>query len=294
MKSITTEYLFYYWDDKQALLPDGVEVFSYPMGDRTIRACDAYTASNAYVLFIRGAYVDWTIVTAWCDYVHSHTPSARRILVLPYLPSARGDKDVPCPARINAAYAARSGITDVVTCDPHSNVWLDAVSQLSPDISIHMLDTARIVTENVSSAQYRGVIAPDKGAVNRAGAVAELLEVPLYVASKEREPSTGRLSHYAFNSRLEAGAYLVVDDICDGGGTFSLLTQAVADDVQLDLWVTHGGFTKPHYSYQTRRQYHHVYTTDSLPSAVQAASADSAITTVGLFSYINSYLKEIL
>jgi ribose-phosphate pyrophosphokinase len=93
---------------------------------------------------------------------------------------------------------------------------------------------------------WDGVIAPDKGAVDRAGAVARRLGVALLIAGKVRDSATGKLSGFTAPEGLEAGRYLLVDDICDGGGTFAGLAQAIREaqpDAELHLWVTHGLFT---------------------------------------------------
>lgn len=135
------------------------------------------------------------------------------------------------------------------------------------------------------------MISPDKGAVARAGEVAALLGVPVYVASKNRDPQTGRLTDYSLDADLAPGAYLVVDDIFDGGGTFALLAGAVPDGVVLDLWVTHGGFTKPDFSAAARARYRRIYTTDSLSSAVAAGLADSQIQVTALGPWITAAVQ---
>jgi ribose-phosphate pyrophosphokinase len=123
--------------------------------------------------------------------------------------------------------------------------------------------------------------------------VAELLEVPVYIASKNRDPRTGHLSNYSFEADLAAGSYLVVDDIFDGGGTFALLAGAVPDGVTLDLWVTHGGFTKPGYSADARKPYRLIYTTDSLGSAVEAGAQDDQIQVTPLAPWIADAVTQI-
>ncbi len=60
------------------------------------------------------------------------------------------------------------------------------------------------------------------------------------------------------------GKYLVVDDICDGGGTFLGLADKFWKQTSistLDLYVTHGIFSKG--VRELLRMYHNVYSTDS-------------------------------
>jgi ribose-phosphate pyrophosphokinase len=274
-----------------------LEVFSYPMGDLTVRRTpDTDLAQGtAQVLHVHGTTVDWALVREWTALAEELFSGQPRVLALPYLPSARGDKDVPNPAVVNATIAATSGITDIIAVDPHSPVWLTALRTGNPAISEHVLPLPMVVRRAVAvdGPPYLGVISPDKGAVRRATEVAELLEVPVYIASKNRDPRTGHLSNYSFEADLAAGSYLVVDDIFDGGGTFGLLAGAVPDGVTLDLWVTHGGFTKPGYSADARKPYRRIYTTDSLRSAVEAGAQDDQIQVAPLAPWIADAVTQI-
>ena len=280
-----------------ALQNQTLEVFSYPMGDLTVRRIpDTDLAQGTVqVLHVHGTTVDWALVREWTALAEDLFPGQPRVLALPYLPSARGDKDVPNPAVVNATIAAISGITDIVVVDPHSPVWLTALQTGNPAIREHVLPLPDVVRRavTVDGPPYLGVISPDKGAVRRATGVAELLAVPLYVASKNRNPRTGHLSNYSFDADLAAGSYLVVDDIFDGGGTFALLAGAVPDGVTLDLWVTHGGFTKPGYSTEARKPYRRIYTTDSLGSAVAAGMQDNQIHVTPLAPWIADAVTQI-
>jgi ribose-phosphate pyrophosphokinase len=97
--------------------------------------------------------------------------------------------------------------------------------------------------------KYNAVIAPDAGAVLRAQEVADILGVPVLTATKSRDPETGRLSNFhapeGLDNSLENVKYLIVDDICDGGGTFIGLAEALGIySDQLDLYVSHGVFSK--------------------------------------------------
>lgn len=276
----TAVYEFYTDPDGAGFTTQNFEVFSYPMGDTTVRLVPNETPwyGAAQLLLVRGASVDWSIVKAWSDLAVNLFGDSPRILALPYLPSARGDKDTPSPARVNAKMCAETGITDLITIDPHSGVWLDALKEYSSSITVHEMDTARVLVEALhphdgyrDPVDYAGVIAPDHGALGRAGAVAELLDIPLYTAEKKRDAETGRLLSYHLGDLGDAnGEYLIVDDICDGGGTFALLAQSAPETVKLDLWVTHGGFTKGIEDTGLDR-YRTIYTTDSLPTAQQAA-----------------------
>ena len=121
----------------------------------------------------------------------------------------------------------------VVVLDPHS------------DVAPALIDRCRVFAASFpEDRQYDGVIAPDGGAAKRASYIASALGVRLYHAWKTRDVGTGTLAGFG-TEPLPSGHYLVVDDICDGGGTFVGLADAlVAYGVHADLYVTHGLFTK--------------------------------------------------
>lgn len=263
------DYEFFAFDADGTLAPQPFEVFTYPMGDVTVGAHSIDNRAGLQVLWIHTPAPDWTVVFNWATLVQSFD---HRVLVMPYLPSARGDKDTPSPARTNATLAAMSGITDIVTIDPHSPVWLDCLRSANPAVDCWQLDLAAVVRDATSDSDYRGVIAPDTGATARAAHVAAALGLPVAVAAKKRDPATGRILGYTAPEavREQPGRYLVVDDICDGGATFALLATSLDDSAELDLWVTHGGFTKG--PDELLRRYRTVHTTDSLRSAIAAGT----------------------
>lgn len=289
-----SDYQFFAYDTVgKQLRPQPFDVFSYPMGDTTVRRVkDREVHGGAQVMWVRSAAPDWSLVYAWADLLREFD---RRVLVLPYLPSARGDKDSPSPAHANAVLAAKSGITDIVTLDPHSSVWLDTFRAASEHkVSVHVVDLPSLVSRYIPRLlELDGVIAPDAGARGRAGAVAEALSLPLLTASKHRDPETGRLSEYvAPKDAVEGGTYLVVDDICDGGGTFNLLADAMPAGVELHLWVSHGGFTKGVQALVNR--YTTIFTTDSLLSAREAAVGYGAVVVRALLGDITHAVGSIL
>jgi ribose-phosphate pyrophosphokinase len=178
-------------------------------------------------------------------------------LILPYVPGARQDRvndegDYLFTLMSVAEMINSVGFEVVYVCDPHSPETLRRINNC-------------VVTNDVDFAQafalkgYDGIIAPDKGAKDRALAVADALQIPCYTAGKTRDVETGKLTGFEPPKGLkEGGTYLLVDDICDGGGTFMGLAEAIGPSVYLDLYVTHGLFTK---SAQPLYQYFgHVYT----------------------------------
>ncbi|MFA5608205.1 MAG: phosphoribosyltransferase family protein [Leucobacter sp.] len=220
-------------------------VTSYPGGDTSVRHLEPVTAEKQHpVAWNLGGTLDYAALGQWVAF-HTAESTLPPVLVMPYLPSARGDRDSTRDAQVAARLTAATGIRLLITADPHSPAWAAAAGPTW----IYAVGADDLVGGSTLAAphwDWTAVIAPDKGAVNRAGDVARILGVPLLTAGKVRDAATGKLSGFAAPAEIGAGRFLVIDDICDGGGTFAGLAVAIAEvapEAELHLWVTHGLFT---------------------------------------------------
>lgn len=258
-------------DDSLNLEQDVVEIFSYPMGDTTVRVKHGEKLSQGtHILVVQNPAPDVSVIVNWAQLLRTHSSSSSLVVFMPYLPSARGDKDVPNPALNYGSLVgeACSFIDYFVTVDPHSDLWESAFKVKAPHTEFRTLPLPKMIAQVTDYCQYDAVIAPDHGAWERAKSVADYMGVPVITADKKRDPETGKLLSYLLNDETLPGKkYLVVDDICDGGGTFALLATAVHPDTKLDLWVSHGGFTGNERTASALRRYGNVFTTNSLASA---------------------------
>lgn len=251
-------HFFTFDPDTQMLHSAPGTVEQYPGGDVAVRRLEAIAKPHIPVAWNTGGGLDYGAVAQWVAF---HRESgARPVLVMPYLTSARGDHDATHDAQTAARLTAATGVGDVIATDPHSAVW--PTCALDWGLTVHMIAAASIIASSpLPNTTWDGVIAPDKGATSRASTVATMFGVPLLTAGKVRDSATGKLSGFTAPADLDPlrpGRFLVVDDICDGGGTFAGLAQSVAavsPDSELHLWVTHGLFTGrwaenllPHYA----------------------------------------------
>jgi ribose-phosphate pyrophosphokinase len=171
---------------------------------------------------------------------------ARYILECPYFPGARQDRvAVPGDALAAARFAAfinAMKFDEVEVWDCHSPTSLALLDNVRHVTAAEFCeDIPNIVDDTV-------VVAPDKGGVERARAAAERLGARLVLADKKRDPATGDLMPGAevYCEDLGEADVLVVDDICDGGWTFTNLAAALRPRTsgRLMLYVTHGIFSK--------------------------------------------------
>lgn len=92
------------------------------------------------------------------------------------------------------------------------------------------------------------LVAPDAGALKKIDAVARAAGVEEYaILSKKRDVASGKLTGFSLMAGDVRGRdMLIVDDLCDAGGTFigsaQVLREAGAHSVS--LYVTHGIFSK--------------------------------------------------
>lgn len=176
-------------------------------------------------------------------------------LFLPYVPGARSDRREPgCSvgAKLYAELLSAQGYASITILEPHSPV---VASLLRPEPII------RDISEELRVFLFGGLLgkagtyllSPDAGADKRVNAYAEYLAepaLPVVHATKRRDPATGTLSKFDLAPIPEdCSRLLVVDDICDGGGTFlglakEIWAQVGRGSLALELFVAHGIFSK--------------------------------------------------
>jgi len=182
-----------------------------------------------------------------------------RTLVLPYIPGARQDRynikgDVLSSLSMVAELINSLKFDRVIVADPHS-----------PAAYIYINNLVEYPLENIYERLwkgYTGVIAPDKGARMRAATAGNTLDLHLFQGGKVRDVSNGRLTGFEVEPLEAGGHYIVIDDICDGGGTFVGLGYKIAEQgAYADLFVTHGIFAKG--TKDLKSYYKNIYTTDT-------------------------------
>jgi ribose-phosphate pyrophosphokinase len=172
-----------------------------------------------------------------------------RTLELMYLPYARADRRfVPGDSfglDVFGTLINALNFDTVYTFDVHSSKAEYAIDNLVNLDPIHHYDEITPVIEYIGR-EGLVLIAPDKGAQSRYDLAA--LGQPVVTGNKLRDPESGKL--YGFEICGDITKYakgLIVDDICDGGGTFVGLAQEIHrinPDIKLYLYVSHGIFSK--------------------------------------------------
>lgn len=183
---------------------------------------------------------------------------------IPYIPYARQDRVANSGESLSIKVFA-----DVINSQNYFRVYyMDAHSDVCTALINNCYEMFKVNDEYLRKIilDYDNciVLAPDAGAYKRLSK--NIKDVPLIYATKHRDTKTGLLSNleiHAGNVNISDKKILVVDDICDGGGTFLLLADEFGKQYnnELNLYVSHGIFSKGYD--ELKKRYKRIYTTNS-------------------------------
>ena len=185
-------------------------------------------------------------------------------LFIPYFPAARQDrvmiKGESLSVKVYADIINGLQLNKVFVFDAHSEVTPALVNncEVIPNHTF-IQQVLKVIGENVK------LISPDGGALKKIYKVSEFLGgVDVVECSKSRDVKTGRLSGFkVYEDDLNGIDCLIVDDICDGGGTFVGLAEELKkkNAGKLYLAVSHGIFNK---GFEVLNCFDKIFTTNSV------------------------------
>lgn len=202
-------------------------------------------------------------------------------LFIPYFPAARQDRVMipgePLSVKVYADIINAMQLNKVFVFDAHSEVTPALLnnSTVIPNYTF-IKEVLNRIGENVK------LISPDGGALKKIYKVSEFLGgVEVVECSKSRDVKTGKLSGFkVYNDDLQGMDCLIVDDICDGGGTFVGLAEELKkkNAGKLYLAVSHGIFNK---GFEVLNCFDGIFTTNSFKDfegeSVQVIGLDQLI-----------------
>ena len=148
----------------------------------------------------------------------------------------------------------------VTVFDPHSEVTPALLNNCKVIDNFSFIEK---VTKQLDNNLV--LISPDGGALKKIYKVAAYLQnYEVIECSKSRDVKTGKLSGFkVYADDLQQQDCLIVDDICDGGGTFlGLAKELKAKNAgKLYLAISHGIFSKGFESLE--KDFQKIFTTDS-------------------------------
>lgn len=184
-------------------------------------------------------------------------------LIIPYFPAARQDrvmvKGESLSVKVYADIINHFKFRKVIVFDAHSEVT-PAVLNNCEVVSNHTF-IEKVIQEIANDVL---LVSPDGGALKKIYKVSEFLGgVEVVECSKSRDVKTGKLTGFkVYADDLRGKDCLIVDDICDGGGTFIGLAEELKNKNagKLYLAISHGIFSK---GFDGLACFERIFTTDS-------------------------------
>lgn len=169
-----------------------------------------------------------------------------------YLLGARMDRRInsytPNTLEVVARLINGAGFRKVRILDPHSRVSCDLLDAET----VYPTGIVGLVLRHCMPSETV-IVVPDKGARGRVTDLLAALGVEgqrftVVQCEKRRDSGTGALSGFTVEdgSRVHGKACVILDDICDGGGTFTGLAGVLREHgaTRVDLYVTHSIMSK--------------------------------------------------
>ncbi len=221
---------------------------------------------------VKGAITITQRITSFNDlgFVLLATDALRRMNVqeinvfIPYFPAARQDRVMvsgePLSVKVYADIINSQNYEKVTVFDPHSEVTPALLN------NVEIIDNHEFVKRCLETIKEEIVlISPDGGALKKIYKLSAYLGgIEVIECSKKRDVKTGQLSGFTvYTDDLHGKTGIVIDDICDGGGTFLGLGKALQEknSGDLHLIVSHGIFNKG--CEQLEKIYKTIFTTNS-------------------------------
>lgn len=240
------------------------EQFQYPGGEWQVRLNPAkaneLTFDTTINLWVNQFSNDWLVRLGLLKDALDTSKYYDLVLNLPYLPYSRADRmftEFDCfGSRWFLDLLESMGFGKINTFDVHSHQ--SGVSNTGPEKLIkHVYNEFRRLLPTL-------VLFPDQGARDRYNFGPHPLFDAVF-ASKHRNAITGVLEGFDVpRISNEFKRLLIVDDICDGGGTFIGIAKSLREqgfEGELGLYVSHGIFSKGFG--QLEQYFNKIYTTNS-------------------------------
>jgi len=195
---------------------------------------------------------DALMQTGWVD---------KYYLLIPYFPGARQDrrmvKGEPLTVKVYTDIINAMEFFSVVIFDPHSDVTPALIDNVivtdNHYFAKHCIREITSITPtspsdfNMWGKEFH-LVSPDAGANKKVGKLATFLGADSIIkCDKTRNVKDGSISGFeVYSDDLEGREAIIIDDICDGGGTFVGLAEELKkkNAGKLHLIVSHGLFSK--------------------------------------------------
>ncbi len=240
------------------------ETFTFSGGEPHIRINQTIDSDKVIITHRLNSFNDLGILLVAVDAIKRL--GVKNIeLIIPYFPAARQDRVMvsgeALTVKVYANIINELKLSKVTIFDPHSEV---TSALLNDCYVINNHSFISKVTQQLPKELI--LISPDAGALKKIHKLAgHLIDYEVLECGKSRDVKTGALSGFKVPVKdLDNRNCLIVDDICDGGGTFLGLAKELKKCNAGDLYlaVSHGIFSKG--TNELLESFKTVFTTDSI------------------------------
>lgn len=212
----------------------GYEVISFPDGEKHIKINKLDRKDTVEIICRITNSDDLFLLMQLSDILNRQCVCVEKITI-PYLMTMRCDRlfsfEQPFSLKIVADVINSFNAKLVLIIEPHSQICLDLIKNSIP----------RYITNGLINFRHT-VCFPDKGAFDRYAD--KMLARPHIICSKIRDVKTGNITSFSIDEIVgyESGDEItVIDDLCDGGGTFIGIASKLCElkPMKLTLIVTH-------------------------------------------------------
>lgn len=248
--------------------------FSYPGGEIQVRFTEPRVlaevrAAESVDLIARITNSQQIIELALLRNAIAGLTSCDVRLILPYLPYARADRrftegDCLGIGTFGQLLFAMS-FSEIVTLDVHSPVAANWMMLRNVSADPFILQAINSFAKRCGSHSIN-VLLPDEGSKTRYNIPASTgcntygIYIQVFNASKKRDAETGKLSGFDV-PEMPCHPTIIVDDLCDAGGTFLGIASKLSGIGDLALYTTHGLYSKGLTPLKVYFKY--IYTTNS-------------------------------
>lgn len=223
------------------------ESFTFSGGEPHIKINPSLAVENAVAVTHRiNSFNDFGLLCMAVDAL-KRMDAVLDTLYIPYFPAARQDRLMingePLSVKVYADIINAFGFKKVMVFDAHSEVTPALLNNCLPITNYYFIK--QVIDEIGTNLK---LISPDGGALKKIYKLSEVLGgIDVVECSKSRDVKTGKLKEFkVYDDDLAGNDCIIVDDICDGGGTFLGLAEELKkkNAGNLYLAVSHGIFSK--------------------------------------------------
>lgn len=230
------------------------ESFKFPDGQQSIKITDDKIKGNHITIISRlNSFLDLEMIVC-ANQALKNLESGAIDLYIPYFLGGRSDRKffeggVNYLSQVISPLINSQGFNKVFTMDPHSDVLEACINNFrkidNSSVVRFAIDSMGVDLNNIV------LVSPDGGALKKIYDIAKKFGINKVInATKHRDIESGQIlkTEIPDNPYTEGHTFLIVDDICDGGRTFTELAQVLRNDISNEssiyLVVSHGIFSK--------------------------------------------------